>query len=145
MSDRLSVCPSITPTLLHASPSDFTRIFIPTPGRFSHAFRSSFPFLISAVTLKLIQMTLPLFQSPLSRSRRFITPPFHCSNSECPKLSGWCAGFIGCGIEPRLSNLVFFLTLRPGRRRVAFTSLLNVEIPVKNMLNLDKQVPKKEQ
>ena len=109
MSDCLSVCPSITPTLLHASPSDFTRIFIPTPGRFSHAFRSSFPFLISAVTLKLIQMTLPLFQSPLSRSRRFITPPFHCSNSECQKLSGWCAGFIGCGIEPRRSNLVFFL------------------------------------
>ena len=59
----------------------------PTLERF-RILPTTLPFLITATTPKLFQSTLPLFKSPLFRSRCFITPPFHCSDSECPKFLG---------------------------------------------------------
>ena len=94
LSVYVSVCPGIMLTSVHSSLSDFTNNLIPRPGRFSLDFRLTSPFLISAITLKLIQATLPLFWSPMFRPRRFITPPFHCSNSECQQPSGWRVGLV---------------------------------------------------
>ena len=60
----LSLCvsrhndPGIIDTFLHASTSNITNNLIPMPGKFLYAFRPMLPF------LKLIQPTLPLFQSP---------------------------------------------------------------------------------
>ena len=44
-----------------------TTYLIPTPGRFSHAFRPTFLVLIGAITLKRIPATLLLFESTLFR------------------------------------------------------------------------------
>ena len=78
----LSVCPGIMLSFLHASLSDFTYSLIPILGRFLNAFQLPLPVLIRAVTLKLIQATLPLFQFPLFQQHCFITSPFHCGKLE---------------------------------------------------------------
>ena len=62
---RLYLCPHITITPLHASPSYFTYNLILTPERLSHAFRSTTPFLISAISINLTKATLLLSQSRL--------------------------------------------------------------------------------
>ena len=59
----LSVCVEITLTFLHAFTSNFAYNLIPTPGKFSHAFRPTGPFLINAITQILIEATLPVFQT----------------------------------------------------------------------------------
>ena len=83
---------------------------IPTPGRFSIAFRPTLPFPIIASTLKLLQTTLSIFQAQHFPLRRFITLPFHCSNSECQTLSGLCGGLCcGRGIEPSVSSSTLHL------------------------------------
>ena len=59
----LSVCPGTTIIFLHALISNFIYDLITIAGRFSHAFRSTLPFLISALTSKAIEAVLPVFQS----------------------------------------------------------------------------------
>ena len=61
----LSVCPGVTLAFLHTLMSGVTHKLILTAGKFLDAFRPMLPFLMSAIMLKLIEVTLPLFQSPL--------------------------------------------------------------------------------
>ena len=76
----LSVCPGITLTFSRASTSNFTGNLILTPRRFSHDLRlPTLPFLISAITLKLIEATCHPDSSPCFTPRRLICS-FHCSN-----------------------------------------------------------------
>lgn len=58
----MSMCQGITLTFLHASTSGFVHNFLPTPGRFSSAFRPKLSVLISAITTRIVQATLPHFQ-----------------------------------------------------------------------------------
>ena len=86
------VCLSVSLSRHHAHISayidlNFTHNFMPSPGRFLHALRLMLPFLISEVTLELIQATLPLFQLftliCLPYSRGVVLSCLRCTVCEC--------------------------------------------------------------